>query len=47
MTENIFDFIGGESGQWKVVGINTVTGESLEQVSHVKIVQSSVLKLNE
>lgn len=47
MIENIFDFIGGNNGQWKIVRIDNVIGETVEQVSHLKIVQSSLQKSNE
>ena len=47
MTEKIFDFIGGDSGQWKVVRMNAVIGELLEEVSHLKIVQSSLQSSNQ
>jgi chlorite dismutase len=47
MTDNIFDFIGGDKGQWKVLKMNSVIGEPLEQISHIKIVKSSAIKSNE
>jgi chlorite dismutase len=46
MTNNIFDFIGGDKGIWKVVRLDTVRGHSLENVSHIDIVQSSTAKEN-
>ena len=47
MTDHIFDFIGGETGQWKVLRMNTVNGESLGQVSYINIVHSTIEKSNE
>jgi chlorite dismutase len=43
----MIDFIGGMVGQWKVTKLQTVAGESLEQVSHLKIVESTVIKSQE
>jgi chlorite dismutase len=45
--DNIFDFVGGDSGEWRVRRINTVIGDSLENVSYIKIVPSSTMKSNE
>jgi Chlorite dismutase len=47
MTGHIFDFIGGDKGEWKVIHMNTVTGESLLPVSHLKIMESSIVKPGE
>jgi hypothetical protein len=44
MTDTIFDFIGGNEGQWKVTNMKPVTGENLAAVSHLKIIPSSLLK---
>jgi chlorite dismutase len=41
MAENFFDFRGGNAGQWEVLTMNTVIGDSLENVSHLEILQSS------
>jgi chlorite dismutase len=41
------DFIGGKTGQWKVTNQHTVAGESLSQVSHLKIIESTVIKSQE
>lgn len=46
MTENHFDFIGGSKGIWKVVTMDTISGHSLEHVSHIDILQSSATKEN-
>jgi len=40
MTNNIFDFIGGDSGKWKVISMVAVRGQSLEPVSFIDILQS-------
>lgn len=42
MTDHIFDFIGGDSGQWKVTRMSAAIGEPIEVVSHLKIVPSSL-----
>lgn len=42
LTNNIFDFIGGNEGEWKILKMETIIGESIEQVSHLKIIQSSL-----
>ena len=46
MTDNIFDFIGGDSGQWQILSLTKVTGEPLELTSHLKIIQSTTEKAN-
>jgi len=45
--DNIFDFVGGDSGQWKVKEIKVVIGDSLENVPYLKIVPSSATKSDE
>ncbi|GGD79720.1 hypothetical protein GCM10011514_49650 [Emticicia aquatilis] len=47
MTDHIFDFIGGDSGQWQVTKMSTAIGESMEMVSHLKIVPSSLITQND
>lgn len=47
MTDNIFDFIGSNNGQWKVLKMDTIVGDTLEPVSHIKVVKSSTIKSNE
>lgn len=37
MPSNTFDFIGGNSGEWKVISSETVSGHPLEIVSHLSI----------
>lgn len=44
MTENHFDFIGGEKGIWQVRSMHTVSGPSLENVSHIEIVPTAARK---
>ena len=46
MENKIFDFIGGESGQWEVIKIETITGEPIETVSHININESTLSKIN-
>ncbi len=41
------DFIGGKTGQWKVIKQHAVTGESLDQVSHLKIIEGTMIKSQE
>lgn len=43
MENNFFDFIGGNSGAWKVVKMNTVIGEPLENVTHLDLLQGSLM----
>jgi chlorite dismutase len=45
--DNIFDFVGGDDGQWKVTEIKAVVGDSLENVSCIKIIPGSTLKSND
>jgi len=47
MNNTIFDFVGGNSGKWKVTDNITVKGESIEDVSHIKIVPSTLEKSKE
>jgi chlorite dismutase len=42
MTDHIFDFVGGDNGQWKVTKMSTAIGESIEAFSHLKVIQSSL-----
>lgn len=44
---NIFDFVGGDGGQWKVKEIKAVIGDSLENVPYIKIIPGLTLKSNE
>jgi chlorite dismutase len=44
MTDNIFDFIGGNEGQWNVTSMNAVAGETLAAASHLKITPSTLIK---
>lgn len=46
MTDTIFDFIGGNEGQWKVLKMATIKGEPLQEVSHIKRIPSSTQKTN-
>lgn len=42
MLNAFFDFVGGESGAWKVTQQRPILGESLERVSHLKIQSGSL-----
>ncbi len=46
MTNNFFDFIGGTSGEWKVIRMETLIGNPLETVSHLNILPSSATTIN-
>jgi hypothetical protein len=46
MTSNTFDFIGGNSGEWKVISLETVCGLPLETVSHLDILPSLITNHN-
>jgi len=46
MTDNFFDFIGGTTGQWKVIRTETIIGKPLETVLHLDILPSNVTTLN-
>lgn len=41
ITNNFFDFIGGEAGPWEVTRIETLMGEPLDTVSHLNILPGS------
>jgi hypothetical protein len=43
MENHIFDFVGSDSGQWKVLNMKTIVGEGLEPISHLSVVQGSLL----
>jgi len=47
MQDHIFDFIGGDNGQWEVTKMNTIIGEPLPNVSYLNIVQGSLQKTSE
>jgi chlorite dismutase len=47
MLANNFDFIGGDSGQWKVVNMTPIVGDRLEEVSYIKRVSGSAVKSTE
>ncbi|MEI6409966.1 MAG: chlorite dismutase family protein [Bacteroidota bacterium] len=41
MNHQIFDFVGGETGLWRVLKIETVVGQPIQQVPFLNIVQST------
>ncbi|MBC7936378.1 MAG: chlorite dismutase family protein [Rhizobacter sp.] len=47
MTDHIFDFIGGNAGEWKIVKMETVIGDPIQDASYLKIVNSNLQKTNE
>jgi chlorite dismutase len=46
MTNNTFDFIGGDSGVWKVIDMATVCGQPIDIVSFLDIVPNLKNTLN-
>lgn len=44
MANTIFDFIGGNSGKWKVTAMTTLKGESLENISHLNKIPSTLMQ---
>jgi chlorite dismutase len=46
MATNFFDFIGGDKGIWEVVSMDTLCGQSLDNVSNIDILQSSATEEN-
>ncbi|MDX1959146.1 MAG: chlorite dismutase family protein [Leptospiraceae bacterium] len=46
MLDTIFDFIGGKTGEWEIIKMETIIGEPIEKVSHLKIIQSSLNATN-
>jgi chlorite dismutase len=44
MTDHIFDFIGGNAGEWKILKMETVIGEPIEAALCLKITNSSLQK---
>ena len=47
MTNTIFDFIGGNSGKWKVTAMTTLKGESLENISYLNKIPSTLMMQSE
>lgn len=43
MNNTIFDFIGGNTGDWKVTTMTTLKGDSLPKVTHIDKMQSSFI----
>lgn len=46
MTTNTFDFIGGDTGKWKVIQMNSVCGPPLETVKFIDILPNLTNHLN-
>jgi chlorite dismutase len=46
MNNTIFDFIGDHAGEWKVTSMIALKGESIEPVSHIKKISSSLVSSN-
>lgn len=47
MGNNFTDFVGGSTGTWKVIGMETVIGLKLETVAYIDVVQHSLQNKNE
>jgi chlorite dismutase len=45
--DTIFDFIGGNCGEWEVLSMQTIIGNPLERVSHLRVFQSTLEKENQ
>jgi len=43
MNNTIFDFIGGNTGDWKVIKMTTLKGDSLPKVTHIDKLSSSLI----
>ncbi|MFV5685479.1 chlorite dismutase family protein [Flavobacterium sp. GB2R13] len=46
MNKTIFDFIGGNIGEWKVTSMVALKGEPIESISHIKKISSSLISSN-
>lgn len=44
MTNTIFDFIGNDTGEWKVTSMTTIKGNPITTVSHLKKVQGNLVQ---
>jgi chlorite dismutase len=45
--DTIFDFIGGNYGEWEVMSMHTIVGNPIEKVSHLRVFQSTLEKENQ
>ena len=45
--DRIFDFIGGNFGEWKITSMDTIVGNPIENVTHLRIFQSTLEKENQ
>ncbi len=43
MSNKMYSFIGGYNGSWKVVSINSVTGNGLEPIDRLEIVNEFIM----
>jgi Chlorite dismutase len=46
MTDNFSDFIGGSTGQWEIIRMETITGKPLDMASHLNISPGSMTSTN-
>lgn len=46
MATNTFDFIGGDTGKWKVISMTTVSGQPIETVTYLDISPNLNTSLN-
>ena len=42
MNNRLFNFVGGDSGAWKVVKMETVKGLPLTEIARIKIIQGEL-----
>lgn len=47
MSDTIFDFVAGDKGDWEVIAMNTLKGDSLDTATHLKRIPSSIIQSNE
>ncbi|GEL12178.1 Chlorite dismutase [Flavobacterium glycines] len=47
MSSTIFDFVGGTSGEWEVLKMTTLKGDSLSEITHIDKISSSLVRGNE
>lgn len=42
--DTIFDFIGGNFGEWEVTSMHTIVGNPIQMASHLRVIQSTMVK---
>lgn len=46
MNNSVFDFVGGTTGDWKVIKVATLRGDDLPEITHINKVVSSLAQNN-